>query len=82
VSVKEPSFPQAYSLIPKQRLGNVDLKGRSVLPGPLRMDWKAVFAALERDGYRGRIGLETHIKENLIENAHASMREMIRLVES
>lgn len=82
VSFKEPPFPEAYSLIPKQRLGNVHLKGRSVLPGTLRMDWKAVFAALERDGYRGQIGLETHIKENYIENSHASMREMIRLVES
>ncbi len=82
VSFKEPPFPEAYALIPKQRLGNVHLKGRSVLPGPLRMDWKTVFAALERDGYRGQIGLETHIKENFIENSHASMREMIRLVES
>jgi sugar phosphate isomerase/epimerase len=81
VGYRENPFPEAYSLIPKDRLGNVHIKGRSVLPGPHRMDWKAVFAALERDGYRGQIGLETHIKETLIESSHASMREMIRLVE-
>ncbi len=45
------------------------------------MDWKAVFAALERDNYQGQIGLETHIKEKLMESSQASMREMIRLVE-
>jgi sugar phosphate isomerase/epimerase len=81
VGYRENPFPEAYSLIPKDRLGNVHIKGRSVLPGPHRMDWKAVFAALERDGYRGQTGLETHIKETLIESSHASMREMIRLVE-
>jgi len=81
VGYKENPFPEAYSLIPKDRLGNVHIKGRSVLPGPNHMDWKAVFQALERDGYRGQIGLETHIKEDLIRNSHDSMREMIRLVE-
>lgn len=81
VSYKENPFPEAYSFIPKDRLGNVHIKGRSVLPGPYHMDWKTVFQALERDGYQGQIGLETHIKETLIESSHASMREMIRLVE-
>jgi L-ribulose-5-phosphate 3-epimerase len=81
VAYKENPFPEAYSLIPKDRLGNIHVKGRSVLPGPHHMDWKAVFQALERDGYQGQIGLETHIKETLIESSHASMREMIRLVE-
>jgi L-ribulose-5-phosphate 3-epimerase len=81
VGYKENPFPEAYSFIPKDRLGNVHIKGRSVLPGPHRMDWKPVFQALERDGYQGQIGLETHIKETLIESSHASMREMIRLVE-
>jgi sugar phosphate isomerase/epimerase len=81
VGFKENPFPEAYSFIPKDRLGNVHIKGRSVLPGPNRMDWKAVFQALERDGYRGQIGLETHIKQDLIRNSHDSMREMIRLVE-
>jgi len=81
VGFKENPFPEAYSFIPKNRLGNVHIKGRSVLPGPHRMDWKAVFRALEGDGYRGEIGLETHIKQDFIRNSHDSMREMIRLVE-
>ncbi len=82
VGYGEKPFPEAYSLIPKQKLGNIHLKGRSVLPGPFQMDWKADFAALERDGYSGQIGLESHIRENMMENSHAAMREMIRLVET
>jgi len=81
VGYKENPFPEAYSIIPKDRLGNVHIKGHSVLAGPYQMDWKAVFKALERDGYQGEIGLETHIWDNMIEKSHASMREMIRLVE-
>ena len=82
VGYGEKPFPEAYSYIPKQRLGNIHLKGRSVLPGAFQMDWKTVFAALERDGYSGQIGLETHIRESMMESSHASMREMIRLVET
>jgi hypothetical protein len=37
--------------------------------------------ALDKDGYKGRIGLETHIFDGtLIEAAHVSMEEIMRIV--
>ena len=73
-------FPDGYALLPKKRIANVHIKARSLM-GPTTFDWKAIFAALARDGYRGCIGLETHVRERLVESAHASIREMIRIVE-
>jgi sugar phosphate isomerase/epimerase len=78
---KEIPFPDGYRLLPKKRIGNVHIKGRSVLDYPERLDWRAIFAALARDGYRGCFGLETHIfGPQLIERSHASMKEILRLV--
>lgn len=77
---QEPPFPANYAVLPKNRLWNVQVKGRGVLPGPERMDWRAIITTLERDGYGGKIGLETHIfDDRLIEWSHQSMQEMLRL---
>ena len=78
----EVAFPDGYRLLPPRRIGNVQVKGRSILPGPQCMDWAAIFRTLEQDGYRGQIGLETHIfGPELIQHSHNSMREMLRVVE-
>jgi sugar phosphate isomerase/epimerase len=78
----QPPFPDGYQKLPHRRLLNVQIKGRSVLPGPQRLDWAAIFAALEAGGYRGKIGLETHIfGDGQIQASHDSMREILRLVE-
>ena len=48
---------------------------------PEKEDWKAIMAALEKDGYAGKIGLETHLFDGtLIAAAHTSMQEMLRIV--
>ena len=48
---------------------------------PEREDWKAIFGALERDGYKHKIGLETHIFDGtLIAAAHTSMDEILHIV--
>ncbi|MGH9662032.1 MAG: sugar phosphate isomerase/epimerase family protein, partial [Bryobacteraceae bacterium] len=80
-SQKEKPFPEGYSLLPKKRIGNVQIKGKSLLEDARRLDWKAIFAALERDGYTGQVGLETHYFDGtLIEKSHASIREILRIV--
>ena len=80
-ALKETPFPDGYSLLPKDRIGNVQMKGHSLLNPERRLDWKAIFAALDRDGYRGQVGLETHYREaERIEASHASMREIMRLI--
>lgn len=64
----ENPFPDGYSLLPKDRIAHVHAKDCHVanhkpLWGPLgtqAIDWKGQIAALQRDGYRGFISLETH----------------------
>lgn len=80
---QETPFPDGYQLLPKDRIGNVQIKGRSVLPGPQRLDWAAIFQAMARDGYQGCFGLETHIfGPELFQKSHEAMREILRVVES
>lgn len=82
LAFQETPYPDGYTLLPKKRIGNVQVKGRSVLPdSPTRLDWAAILKSLETDDYEGKIGLETHIfDDRLIEHSHNSMREIRRLV--
>ena len=81
-ALKEIPFPDGYRLLPKKRIGNVQIKGRSILDYPQKLDWAAIFRTLEKDGYRGQVGLETHIfGEEQVQKSHESMREILRLVE-
>ena len=78
----EEPFPYGYSLLPKKRIGNFHIKGRSVLPGPQRQDWVGIFRAAARDGYREQFGLETHIfGEGQVQASHDSMQAIVRLLE-
>jgi len=80
---QETPFPDGYNLLPKERIGNVQIKGRSVLHGPQRLDWAAIFRAMAQDGYQGCFGLETHIfGPELFQKSHEAMREILRLVDS
>ncbi len=81
-SQSEAPFPDGYAKLPKKRVLNVQIKGRSILPGPQKLDWAGIFSALEADGYKGQIGLETHIfGDGQIQASHDSVREILRLVE-
>jgi sugar phosphate isomerase/epimerase len=79
---KETSYPDGYELLPKKRILNVQVKGKGVMPAsPEKEDWKSIMAALDRDGYKGKVGLETHLFDGtLIAAAHTSMEEMLRIV--
>jgi hydroxypyruvate isomerase len=79
---KETSYPDGYSVLPKSRILNVQVKGKGVMPSsPEKEDWKAIMLALDKDGYKGKIGLETHIFDGtLIAAAHTSMDEIMRIV--
>jgi L-ribulose-5-phosphate 3-epimerase len=83
VGLKETPYPNGYALLPKKRIGNVQLKGHSLLDPARKLDWPAIFAALERDGYKGNVGLETHYFDGtMMEKSHLSMKEILRIVES
>jgi sugar phosphate isomerase/epimerase len=79
---KEKSYPDGYAELPKKRILNVQIKGKGVMPAsPEKEDWKAIMQALDKDGYKGKVGLETHIFDGtLIAAAHTSMEEIMRIV--
>jgi len=78
----EKPYPDGYDVLPKDRILNVQIKGKTVLDYPDRLDWVQIFRALERDGYKGQLGLETHIfGEQQVASSHASMKEIMKMVE-
>lgn len=78
----EKPFPDGYQVLPKKRILNVQIKGKTVLDYPEKLDWKTIFQTLQKDGYQGKIGLETHIfGEGQIAASHNSMREILRIVQ-
>ena len=81
---REKAFPDAYNLLPKARMMNVQVKGKGIMPNsPEKDDWRAIMQRLDKDGYKGKIGLETHIFDGtLIQAAHVSMEEIMRIVSS
>ena len=83
MGLKEVPFPDGYNLLPKDRIGNVHIKGRSVLDYPERQNWRLIFDTMAKDGYTGNFGLETHIfGEGQIQASHDSMKEILRILAS
>ena len=82
--VGEDPFPGGYAKLPSARVHNVQVKGRSILPEypEKNVDWRAIFAALARDGYRDQVGLETHIfGDGQVAASHASMKAILKIVD-
>jgi hypothetical protein len=77
----EKTFPDGYESLPKDRIWNVHVKGKSLLDYPEHQDWPAILSALERDDFSGRLELETHISgDQQVPASHASMKEIMRLL--
>ena len=79
---KEKAYPDGYQALPKARMLNLQIKGKGVMPeSPEKEDWKTIMQALDKDGYKYKIGLETHLFDGtLIAAAHKSMEEIMRIV--
>lgn len=79
---RETPFPDGYATLPKKRVLNVQFKGKGIMPeSKEKLDWKSILQALDRDGYKYCVGLETHIFDGtLIQAANISMKEMQRIV--
>jgi sugar phosphate isomerase/epimerase len=79
----EKAYPDGYSVLPKERMLNLQIKGRGIMPPNPQEDWRAIFTALNNDNYRYKIGLETHLFDGtLITAAHRSMDEILKIVAS
>lgn len=82
-SQKDIPYPDGYNLLPKKRILNVQIKGKSILDGPQKLDWRAIFDGLMKDGYKGQVGLETHIfGDGQIQASHDSMKEILKIVKA
>jgi len=81
LALGEKPYPDGYDSLPKDRNWNVHVKGKSLLDYPEHQDWPAILNALERDGFAGRLELETHIfGDQQVAASHASMKEIMRLL--
>jgi L-ribulose-5-phosphate 3-epimerase len=89
----ENPFPDGYSALPKSRIIHVHAKDCIVKDhkptwgplGEMGLDWRGQLAALNRDGYRGAISLETHWRGDDGNRLNASLicgRNLRDLVES
>ncbi len=78
---EKDAFPAGYAKLPKDRLLNVQVKAEGLIGPGESVDWKGIFQALNRDGYQGCIGLETHTHKSKAENIAASHRCIERMVE-
>lgn len=78
----EKVFPDGYNTLPKERIGNVQVKGRSLLDPPETLDWASIFAALQKDDYKGKIGLETHYFDGtMFQKSDICMQKLVRMME-
>lgn len=82
MAYKETPFPNGYDLLPKKRIHNVQVKGRTLLDPQFKLDWRAMLNALAKDGYRGKAGLETHYGKESAAQSHPAIQELMRAVES
>jgi sugar phosphate isomerase/epimerase len=79
---KEKAYPDGYQALPRSRMLNLQIKGKGVMPeSPEKEDWKTIMQALDKDGYKHKIGLETHLFDGtLIAAANISMEEIMHIV--
>ena len=84
-TAKEIPFPDGYKKLPIDRMMNAQVKARDLLPDyPAdNLPWHDIMEAMQKDGYKGHIGLETHIFDGtLIPKANLAMKEILRIVDS
>jgi sugar phosphate isomerase/epimerase len=84
-TAKEVPFPDGYKKLPIDRMMNSQVKARDLLPDyPAdNLPWHDIMEAMQKDGYKGHIGLETHIFDGtLIPKANLAMKEILRIVDS
>jgi len=74
--------PDGYALLPKKRILNVRVPAASLVPGKAeKINWKAILLALDKDGYAGRITLETGLTGSpSIAMARDSLDELMHIV--
>jgi sugar phosphate isomerase/epimerase len=81
----EKPFPAGYALLPRKRILNVRAQAGGLMPGGAETDdWKAMLLALDRDGYSGKIALQTGVpggpRAAAVEDALDQLAHIVREV--
>jgi hypothetical protein len=83
LSLHENPFPDGYRLLPKHRMRNAQIKGHDILDPDQPLDWAPIFAAMDADGFEGKIGLETHYFDGTkLERSHLAMEKILQLADA
>lgn len=70
-------WPDGYAGLPKAKIKNVQLKAESLILGKVMLPWDEIFRKLAEDGYKGQVGLETHVFDGtLLEKAHLCVAKL------
>ena len=82
VGINWKPAPEGYALLPKRRILNVRVPAASLDPGkPESINWKSILVALDKDGYGGKIALETGIAGSAgIAVARDSLDQLVHIV--
>jgi hypothetical protein len=82
VGINWKPAPDGYALLPKKRILNVRAPAGSLAPGKAEtVNWKTLLLALDKDGYAGRVTLETGIAGSPgIAVARDSLDELMHIV--
>lgn len=76
-------YPAGMQLLPKKRIANVQMKAEGLIGPGNKLDWAGIVRDLEKGGYRGFYGLETHTLKGPAINipaSHRCLEAMLRLV--
>ena len=82
VGISWKPAPDGYSLLPKKRLLNVRVPAASLWPNRREsLNWKTILTELDKDGYSGRLTLETGRAGNKpIDAAREALDQLVHVV--
>ncbi len=75
----DPGWQDAYALLPKARMFNVQARSESLSDGPHQLNWRAIMEAMQRDGFQGEICLETGQADSKFENASEPLGNLLHI---
>lgn len=74
-------WPGGYAVLPKAKLKNVQMKAEALILGKVILPWGEILARLAEDGYKGNVGLETHVFDGtLLEKSHMCVAKLKELM--
>lgn len=74
-------WPDGYAALPKAKLKNVQLKAEALILGKVILPWGEILSRLAEDGYKGNVGLETHVFDGtLLEKSHLCVAKLKELL--